>query len=172
MISCMKWQRFWEAAGMERGPLSLVRTNEEVLGINSSGSGLHNRDYRPWELVALTTRHPLSANLALLCQKAAVARSALFSNGRKPWSLVFSSYCPFFCFWCLFHKKFTDLPVIMTNMDFFVCVLVTVGICFLMINASVSYKRESFAYNIFCIILVSPSFEARKLLLFFLEFTL
>jgi hypothetical protein len=30
--------------GLERGPLSLVRTTEEQLGRNSSGSGLENRD--------------------------------------------------------------------------------------------------------------------------------
>jgi hypothetical protein len=30
---------FWEAAGLERGPLSLVRTTEEMLLRKSSGSG-------------------------------------------------------------------------------------------------------------------------------------
>jgi hypothetical protein len=30
--------------GLERGPLSLVNTNEELLGRNSSGSGLENRE--------------------------------------------------------------------------------------------------------------------------------
>jgi hypothetical protein len=39
-----RFQIFWEAAGLERGPLSLVRTNEELLGRNSSGFGLENRD--------------------------------------------------------------------------------------------------------------------------------
>jgi hypothetical protein len=38
------FQIFWEAAGLERGPLSLVKTTEELLGRNSSGSGLKNRD--------------------------------------------------------------------------------------------------------------------------------
>jgi hypothetical protein len=38
-----------------------VRTTEELLGRNSSGSGLENRDKLPWESVALTTRHTLSA---------------------------------------------------------------------------------------------------------------
>jgi hypothetical protein len=33
------------AVGLGRGPLSLVRTTEELLGRNSSGSGLENRDY-------------------------------------------------------------------------------------------------------------------------------
>jgi hypothetical protein len=31
--------------GLERGPLSLVSTTEELLGRNCSGSGLENRDY-------------------------------------------------------------------------------------------------------------------------------
>jgi hypothetical protein len=31
--------------GIERGPLSLVSTTEELLGRNSSGSGLENREY-------------------------------------------------------------------------------------------------------------------------------
>jgi hypothetical protein len=31
--------------GLERGPLSLVSTIEELLEIKSSGSGLENRDY-------------------------------------------------------------------------------------------------------------------------------
>jgi hypothetical protein len=31
--------------GLERGPLSLVKTTEELLGKKSSGSGSENRDY-------------------------------------------------------------------------------------------------------------------------------
>jgi hypothetical protein len=31
--------------GLERGPLSVVSTIEELLGRKSSGSGLENRDY-------------------------------------------------------------------------------------------------------------------------------
>jgi hypothetical protein len=39
-----RFQIFWEAAGLERGPVSLLRTTEELLGRKSSGSGLENRD--------------------------------------------------------------------------------------------------------------------------------
>jgi hypothetical protein len=41
------YQIFWEVVGLERGPLtiSLVSTIEELLGTNSSGSGLENREY-------------------------------------------------------------------------------------------------------------------------------
>jgi hypothetical protein len=35
----------WEVMGLERGPLSLLSTIEELLGIKSSGSGLENREY-------------------------------------------------------------------------------------------------------------------------------
>jgi hypothetical protein len=34
-----RYQIFWEVVGLERGPLSLVSTTEELLGRNSSGSG-------------------------------------------------------------------------------------------------------------------------------------
>jgi hypothetical protein len=40
-----RYQSFWDVVGLERGPLSLVSTIEELLGTNSSGSGLENREY-------------------------------------------------------------------------------------------------------------------------------
>jgi hypothetical protein len=43
---------------LERGPLSLVSTTEELLGRKSSGSGLENADYGRRGSTALTTRHP------------------------------------------------------------------------------------------------------------------
>jgi hypothetical protein len=36
---------FWEVVGLERGLLSLVSTIQELLGRNSSGSRLENREY-------------------------------------------------------------------------------------------------------------------------------
>jgi hypothetical protein len=44
--------------GLERGPLSVVSTFEELLGRKSSGSGLESRDYGRKVTAALTTRHP------------------------------------------------------------------------------------------------------------------
>jgi hypothetical protein len=38
-------QIFWEVVGLERVQLSLMSTTEELLGRNSSGSGLENREY-------------------------------------------------------------------------------------------------------------------------------
>jgi hypothetical protein len=39
------YQIFWEVMGLERDPLSLVSTIEELLGRKSSGSGLEIREY-------------------------------------------------------------------------------------------------------------------------------
>jgi hypothetical protein len=39
-----RYQIFWEVVGLERGPLSLVRTIEELLEWKSSGSGQENRN--------------------------------------------------------------------------------------------------------------------------------
>jgi hypothetical protein len=44
--------------GLERGPLSLVSTNEELLERKDSGSGLENRDYGRRGSAALIMRHP------------------------------------------------------------------------------------------------------------------
>jgi hypothetical protein len=38
-------QLFREIMGLERGPLRLVNTTEELLGRKSSGSGLESREY-------------------------------------------------------------------------------------------------------------------------------
>jgi hypothetical protein len=40
-----RYQIFSEVVCLERGLLSLVRTIDELLGRNSSGSGLENREY-------------------------------------------------------------------------------------------------------------------------------
>jgi hypothetical protein len=44
--------------GLERGPLSLVSTTEELLGRISSGFSLENQDHDRTGYSALTTRHP------------------------------------------------------------------------------------------------------------------
>jgi hypothetical protein len=48
--------------GLERGPLSLVTTTEELLERKSRGSGLENSEYGRRD-VTLTTWHPLSAKV-------------------------------------------------------------------------------------------------------------
>jgi hypothetical protein len=49
---------FWKVVGLERGPISLVSTTEELLEGKSSGSGLENRGYGRRGSATLTTRHP------------------------------------------------------------------------------------------------------------------
>jgi hypothetical protein len=40
-----RYQIFWEVVGLERGPLSLVITMEELLERRSNDSGLEKRNY-------------------------------------------------------------------------------------------------------------------------------
>jgi hypothetical protein len=61
-----RYQIFWIVVGLERGPLSLVSTIEELLGRKSSGSSLENRDYvrrDPWRFLPDTL---YSQTLALI----------------------------------------------------------------------------------------------------------
>jgi hypothetical protein len=46
--------------GLERGPLSLVSTTEELLGRNSRGSGLEIREYGCWDPSRWQRDTPLS----------------------------------------------------------------------------------------------------------------
>jgi hypothetical protein len=48
---------------LERGPLSLVSTIEELLGRNSSGSGLKNREYGCGDTLRLPRNHHLYAKV-------------------------------------------------------------------------------------------------------------
>jgi hypothetical protein len=58
-----RYQIFWEVVELERDPLSLASTIEELLGRKSKVFGLESREYgRRWS-AALTTRHPLSAKI-------------------------------------------------------------------------------------------------------------
>jgi hypothetical protein len=50
--------------GLDRGPLSLASTTEELLVRNSSGSGLEGREYVRGD-VTLTMRHTLSAKAGI-----------------------------------------------------------------------------------------------------------
>jgi hypothetical protein len=66
--------------GLERGPLSLMSTTEELLGRKSSSSGLEIREYGRRD----PSRCPhgsLSAKFCADCRQAAVARSVYFARG-------------------------------------------------------------------------------------------
>jgi hypothetical protein len=56
-LDSRRYQILREVVGLERDPLSLVSTTEELLGRNSSGSGLESRDYGLYpQKLALTSR--------------------------------------------------------------------------------------------------------------------
>jgi hypothetical protein len=60
-----RYQILGEVVGLERGPLGLVSTIEELVGRKSSGSGLEKRDYGRKGSAMLTTQHPLSTNVGI-----------------------------------------------------------------------------------------------------------
>jgi hypothetical protein len=44
-VDYRRYQIFWEVVGLERGPLSLVNTTEELLGRKNSGTGLQSWEH-------------------------------------------------------------------------------------------------------------------------------
>jgi hypothetical protein len=60
-----RYQIFWKVVGLERGPLSLMSTIEELLGRKSGGFSLDNREYDRVGPSALTTRHIYPQKLVL-----------------------------------------------------------------------------------------------------------
>jgi hypothetical protein len=59
-----RYQIFWEVVGLERGPLSLVSTTEELLDRKISSSGLENLDYgRRGSATRRLRDNPLSAKV-------------------------------------------------------------------------------------------------------------
>jgi hypothetical protein len=69
-------QIFWDLVGLERGPLSLLSTIEALLGRESNGSGLENRDCGLRGSTAMTTWHPsIRKSWYQLRRQAVVARS-------------------------------------------------------------------------------------------------
>jgi hypothetical protein len=61
-----RYQIFWGVVGLEQGPLSLVSTIEELLGRNSSGSGLENREYGRGDQLRLPRDTLYQQKLALI----------------------------------------------------------------------------------------------------------
>jgi hypothetical protein len=58
-----RYQIFWEVVGLERGPVSLMSTIEELFGRKRSGSRLESLNYCRRGSATLTTRHLLSAKV-------------------------------------------------------------------------------------------------------------
>jgi hypothetical protein len=59
------YQIFWEGVGLERGPLSLISTIEELLGRNRSQIRFRKSRIRPWNPFPLTIQHTLSATVGI-----------------------------------------------------------------------------------------------------------
>jgi hypothetical protein len=57
-LDSRRYHIFWEVVGLERGPLSVVSTIEELLERKISGSGLEIQDYGLRKSAALTTQYP------------------------------------------------------------------------------------------------------------------
>jgi hypothetical protein len=74
--------------GLERGPLSLVGTTEELLGTKSSGSGLENLEYAVEIRYADHVATSVSRSWHYLRRQAAVARSVYFARGLRPRSFL------------------------------------------------------------------------------------
>jgi hypothetical protein len=58
-----RYQIFWEVVGLERGPLSLVSTIEELLERKSSDSDLENREYGRRDSSRWSSDTPLSSKV-------------------------------------------------------------------------------------------------------------
>jgi hypothetical protein len=81
--------------GLERGPLSLVSTTEELLERKSSGSDQQNRDYGRRESAALTMGHPSSYKKLALTSPTSGGRSVGIVRSRtKPTELLVYYYVP------------------------------------------------------------------------------
>jgi hypothetical protein len=103
-------QFFWEVVGLERGPLSLVNTIEELLGRKSSGSGLENREYGLRDPSRYQRDTPLSLKLALTSLTSG-GRSVDIVHSRTRHGVFYlnhnSAHYPSYCH--LFKKRFQGL---------------------------------------------------------------
>jgi hypothetical protein len=82
-----RYQIFWEVVGLERDPLSLVSAIEELLGRESSGSGLEIRKYGSRD-PSLWTRDTLYPQKLALTSPGRGGRSVKFARGLRPRSYL------------------------------------------------------------------------------------
>jgi hypothetical protein len=112
-----RYQIFWEVVSLERGPLSLKSTTEELLGKKISGSGLGNREYGRRESAALTTRHSsLRKNVGTNFSEKLICLLLFYQNEEislaiKPSELITSKPLLFIHFtWKYWKKNWSRIP--------------------------------------------------------------
>jgi hypothetical protein len=94
-LDSRRYQFFWDVVGLERIPLSLVSTIEELLGRKSSGCGLGGQEYGRRNPSRSSRDTPLSSKFGNnFCRQAAVVRSVYFARGLRPWSPQMNSNWP------------------------------------------------------------------------------
>jgi hypothetical protein len=92
-----RYQVFWEVVGLDRGPLSLVSINEELLERKSSGTGLEIREYGRRDRSRWPRDTPVSAKVGI--NFADKWRSIGWYSSFADWSYgVCSFICLFACF--------------------------------------------------------------------------
>jgi hypothetical protein len=103
-----RYQIFWEVVGLERGPLSLVETTEELLDWESSGCGSRRPWLRPWGSNALTSDTLCPQKVALTSPKSGCRSVGIVRLRAKTmeFSFSFSKVEPFTVqFYNIVHKK-------------------------------------------------------------------
>jgi hypothetical protein len=106
-----RYQIFWEVVGLGRGPLSLVITIEELLGRNSSCSGLENRQYGRGDPLCWRHNTLYPKKLALTSPKSGGCSVGIVRLRTKATEFV----CLFVC---LFVCSLTSLPNIPPSYSF------------------------------------------------------
>jgi hypothetical protein len=94
------------SSGSGTGLLSLVSTTEQLLGRNSSGSGLENREYGSTGSAALTTRHPSIRNKLALTWPTSGDRSVGIVRSR-------TQATEFICFYYYYYPTAVVGPLLL-----------------------------------------------------------
>jgi hypothetical protein len=102
-----RYQIFWEVVGLERGPLSLVSTIEELFRRKRSGSGLENREYG--------RRNPLRWPRGTLYPRKKLTLTSPTNGGRSVGILRSRTLATEFAFVCFFTAMFLFLLLLFSS---------------------------------------------------------